>query len=610
MREPARPGQRSHPKNYPFMQENILTILSLFFILFSFGCLDEDATQGTLLVRCTNGTGLGFGGVTVMIMPGGQEKTTDPSGQALFAGISTGNYTISADDPDFGAGSVTSVVIADQTVVADLVLRDTTNTPPSISIRFPSRFGLFEGVEGDRIGFQARINDNSRLTLNEVVWESNLSGILRRSSPDEQGINEFVVDTLPPGDHFITATVTDPGGLNDTDSMLVTIIESPRAVTLLSVEETNPGPGPKLTWSAYQQEGFRTYEVIRNIEGDGQEQRTIATLQNIQDTTFSDPTLNYGQSATYTVFNSTDYGNSPHSNELRHQAANQLIDLTGITFSTHLNDVRRELYVLDNERNKVMIVDLETMVLVSEITTIATPNDLVTNPPGDSLFVIGGGSSFVDVIDLDRRQSARRINTANQFNLAGSFSVVFAPLPNHRLVVGNLQNQTGLLVISSLTGEVLGEVADGNNYKALATRGNTVFASSGFGDQALRSYRIPASHPPELVSQSGRITQGGLFLKVVNNGQSVIHGNRRYRANDLSTVEGTFSRIIRAASLDGSFAFANDRFFDANIFVSLRDLSINLRPLEYDDRTGMLYAAISQSNIGDLDQIVALPIIP
>ena len=91
------------------------------------------------------------------------------------------------------------------------------NTPPSVTITSPANGSSFEA--GTPVGFTGTASDAEDGSLSgSISWTSSLDGAL--------GTGASISPVLSEGTHTITASVTDSGGLTDTDVITVTITGS------------------------------------------------------------------------------------------------------------------------------------------------------------------------------------------------------------------------------------------------------------------------------------------------------------------------------------------------------------------------------------------------
>lgn len=97
------------------------------------------------------------------------------------------------------------------------------NTAPSASISSPGNGATF--TEGNSVSFSGSASDNEDGNISgALVWSSNLDGQIGTGA-------SFSTSGLSVGSHTITASVSDSGGLSDSDSISITIEEDQPPVT-------------------------------------------------------------------------------------------------------------------------------------------------------------------------------------------------------------------------------------------------------------------------------------------------------------------------------------------------------------------------------------------
>jgi len=138
-----------------------------------------------------------------------------------LATLSTGNHLITASVTDSAGATVTD------TIQVTVTPAPVVNSVPTISITSPTDGTSVE--EGTTLQFKASAND---------AEDGDLSGKVRWTSSLDGSIGNLV--TLSPGNHLITASVTDSAGATVTDEIFITVTAAP-VVTTHSVS---------LSWSA------------------------------------------------------------------------------------------------------------------------------------------------------------------------------------------------------------------------------------------------------------------------------------------------------------------------------------------------------------------------
>jgi len=106
-----------------------------------------------------------------------------------------------------------------------------TNTPPVINILQPSPGVYLTTIP---LSFMAGAFDAEDGALNnQIEWSSNVSGFI--------GTGSGIDGKLPPGDHTITAKVTDSGGLTSTDTVSGVIVFTSNVRPVMTINNPNTG---------------------------------------------------------------------------------------------------------------------------------------------------------------------------------------------------------------------------------------------------------------------------------------------------------------------------------------------------------------------------------
>ena len=113
------------------------------------------------------------------------------------------------------------------------------NDEPNLSIVTPADESSVD--EYDLVEFRGKATDlEDEETALEVTWQSSIDDVLNVDAPDEEGNVYFATDTLTPGDHVVTLTVTDSQGLSSSTAIRLEVVDQLDAPTL---ELRNPLDG-------------------------------------------------------------------------------------------------------------------------------------------------------------------------------------------------------------------------------------------------------------------------------------------------------------------------------------------------------------------------------
>lgn len=99
------------------------------------------------------------------------------------------------------------------------------DNPPVVVITNPDTGDEFRA--GETVTFEGLVSDaeDAEGTL-DIVWESDVDGVLNTDSPSEDGTIGFSTDGLTPGEQVITVTVTDSDGNTSTDTVVIVVTEN------------------------------------------------------------------------------------------------------------------------------------------------------------------------------------------------------------------------------------------------------------------------------------------------------------------------------------------------------------------------------------------------
>ena len=95
------------------------------------------------------------------------------------------------------------------------------NQAPTATITSPADGSAY--TQGDLVTIEATVSDHAFVENLEVYLESDLQGILEETSPSVLGTLSLQTANLAPGDHTITLTVIDEGGLEAQDTISLSV---------------------------------------------------------------------------------------------------------------------------------------------------------------------------------------------------------------------------------------------------------------------------------------------------------------------------------------------------------------------------------------------------
>ncbi len=147
------------------------------------------------------------------------------------------------------------------------------NTAPSASIASPSNGATF--TQGDSVTFSGSASDNEDGNLSgSLVWTSNRDGQIGTGA-------SFSTASLSVGNHTITASVDDSGGLSASDSVSITVESNaspPAAPSGVSASNNNDGSAT-VSWSdnANDEDGYEVQRESQKRNGSWRGTTTVAS---------------------------------------------------------------------------------------------------------------------------------------------------------------------------------------------------------------------------------------------------------------------------------------------------------------------------------------------
>ena len=119
------------------------------------------------------------------------------------------------------------------------------NLAPTLQITTPESGTIVE--EGASVTLGASVSDDRDAPEDlRVQWGSNLQGALGEAEVSAGGASTFEVDTLVGGEHTLTATTTDSGGLM-TSATLTLIVNAPPGAPTVTISPSEPTTTDDLT---------------------------------------------------------------------------------------------------------------------------------------------------------------------------------------------------------------------------------------------------------------------------------------------------------------------------------------------------------------------------
>jgi hypothetical protein len=145
--------------------------------------------------------------------------------------LTAGRWLVTATATD-GDGATGDASIA--------VLVTGQNQAPEVVITSPVSDALY--TEGDSIPFAATTGDDAGSAQLVAEWYSDVDGVLDSAPPSLAGLLTFSTDTLSLGEHTVTVTVVDGGGLQASDQVTLSVAPSdlPPTTPTVTIEPAAP----------------------------------------------------------------------------------------------------------------------------------------------------------------------------------------------------------------------------------------------------------------------------------------------------------------------------------------------------------------------------------
>jgi hypothetical protein len=159
-----------------------------------------------------------------------RDSTPTSAGEVVFStsALSAATHTITFTATDEVGATCTDLVVV------------TVGQPPVLSVTAPTSGDTVN--DGEPARFEATVSDADHPTTTLALrWESDVDGVFSTEGADAAGEIGFWTDALSPGPHLLTVRATDPDGLYDEQTLLLTVNEPPTAPVV------GLGPSPATT---------------------------------------------------------------------------------------------------------------------------------------------------------------------------------------------------------------------------------------------------------------------------------------------------------------------------------------------------------------------------
>ncbi|MCK8827577.1 hypothetical protein MWH25_07455 [Natroniella acetigena] len=250
-----------------------------------------------------------------------------------------------------------------------------------------------------KVDFDIKLSQEADLNYH---WTANGGNFL--SQTDNQAT--YRVPTAP-GDYRITVFIQDDQG-NETTYNFSFAVEGdyPEQVLLNEVKNDSVVEGVKLNWSTYLEDDFFTYQILRSnnfyIDNNAE---VIAEIDDQVETYYLDQDVAPNQIYTYQVMVINEQGYLSVSNE-------ELIEILDkgireVALGKRVSDLvfdelRSQLYLLDQQENQLLIFDTQEDEITEEIEVGPNPKHLKLSKDNTYLFLVTEGNNSLVQVDLEQ----------------------------------------------------------------------------------------------------------------------------------------------------------------------------------------------------------------
>jgi DNA-binding beta-propeller fold protein YncE len=356
---------------------------------------------------------------------------------------------------------------------------------------------------------------------------------------------------------------------------------------------TKDSNGVNLSWTSTGGP-FTSYKIYR-ATGAGSFS-IIGILNSPSTLAYRDETPMLGTMYSYRVAGVTAASQEVQSN-VQSITAGVYIDVGSQVERMKVDPTRPYLYLADKVNNSLHFLNLSTNSVESTIFIGSAPEDLDINRDGSKLFVANFGSTNIGVVDLGTRTMAGNllVNTAVDIWDGNPYRIVCGP--GDTLVFTSQDQWNSLKLVNALTGANL--AVGGTLYEpglAASPDGTRVYVGeSGISTATLTRWDISGSTLTQVDISVGVDSFTSPDIVTSHDGRYVFWAGRKFLANNLKSVLGTFSEDILATNADGSIVVGPTKIHDGTTFAAKKalPLSTQIMAMSPDGKTLYLYDMVS-----------------
>lgn len=557
------------------------------------------APTGALHVEVRDSFGNLASDAVVDTIPATESLVTDALGTVLFRTIVAGVYEVTARHPTLGAARLPVKVEAGDIALLPLRLSGAVAMDPQApTVVILSPTSGSQVAAGAKVSFRASVRDDRDAPpLLRLEWRSSRDGKLGSSTAGNDGSVTFAA-ALTAGAHVVSLVATDSGGRMGQGAITVRVEGQEPGVDAGPGLDGGPGTpislapptkderGIDLSWTT---DGvFASYNVQRD---DGNGTFAVIGVLGGNQTTHRDETVTFGRTYRYRVVGNPASGPAVTSNVQQIEAGVFIALNTQV--ETMLVDPKLPLlYAIDKVNNSLHFVDLSKKAIAKTIFVGSTPVDMDFNLAQTELYVANFGSTEIAVVDLAKQAKSRGLFVDTKLGWDGN-PWSLSCLASDKLVFTSEDQWNDLKLVSTLDGknlQVIGSYSEPD--LARSPDGTRVYVGESSISRATLARYDLQNGMLKLTDDSGDV--GGFTSRrvvVSGDGQYVFYAAKKFQANNLKAVLGTFAEVVHAVTTKGDVAFGSTRIFDGTTFAAkgMLPVSTTVMALSPDDKTLYLY---------------------
>lgn len=216
---------------------------------------------------------------------------------------------------------------------------------------------------------------------------------------------EYVTPRMP-GDYNIRLVVKDNDGNEITYNFPFSVVGNyPDSVDLFKTENITYEQGVDLEWTAADEDEFYSYQILRSnnlyIDDDAE---VIKEIYDWDETSYTDFDIEANEKYSYQIMVINDDGYVSVSNEEMVEILAPGIQNLEINYNLSdliVDNQRNQAYILKNQYNKLLVLDLDSSEIINEIELKSGVRDVLLSDNHKYLFMINDGDDTISRLELD-----------------------------------------------------------------------------------------------------------------------------------------------------------------------------------------------------------------